>query len=118
MTISQRAIDKRLVLRERMKNFASEKLISALNAELHEARSKYPTTLNLRRRLMLQIAMFQDASNDPHMPDFERWTSGIVLMALLVRWLEEGDGMAFEGLKSSDLETQLDELDKLVRDQL
>jgi|SRR5215469_7120627 len=116
MSITRIAIEKRIALRERMKNFASERIISALNEELHNARSRYPVTVGLLPKLFIQFDNFKRRVSEGD-DKFEIWVAGIVVMTLLTRFLEEGDG-TYDGLKSPELESQLDELDLIARNSI
>lgn len=120
MTISRDAIDKRLALRERAKYFMSERLVSAINAELVNARSRYPETKGLTDRLQSQLRSIVNrchtATAGETRDEFELWSACIVGMVLLARFVEEGENNIFGGLRDPVIESELDQLDKIARD--
>lgn len=117
MSISKRAIEKRLALNERMKNFISEKTISAINEELHHARTKFPKTPSIDRvdyQLGLLIREMRAMELGTVKSEFDLWNTGIIAAILIIRYLEEG-ATIYTGLRGG-LESELDEIDKIARD--
>lgn len=111
MSISQDAL-RTLAVR---KNWIAHTTLHALNLELHKARSLYPGNENLFGRLQLQLEKLSKDALDPKILEFELWSSCIVTLVLIVRFMEEGDRRIFDGLKSPELEKQLDALEAATR---
>lgn len=115
MTITARAI----ALRERAKLFAHPDTIKFMQAELCNARTRFPTNTNLLRRARVQFQFIEETllQHDVHgNVEIEVTEACIVMLCLIVRLCEEGDSdYKYRGLKNvALLETALDEFYKEV----